>query len=216
MSASKVNLGVGAYRDDNGKPVVLNSVKKAEQRIMEKGLDHEYASIGGVKSFIDQSLVFAYGANSKPLLENRIAAVQSLSGTGGCRLATEFLSRFLKGKKIYISNPTWGNHLNIARDSGLSFNRYRYFDPSTCGIDFNGLLDDIHAADDESIFLFHACAHNPTGTDPSPVQWMSISDALKAKNHVVLMDCAYQVNFFAFGMTVTILIICLIGLCKWG
>nr|AIT70215.1 aspartate aminotransferase [Desmarestia viridis] len=189
----KVSLGVGAYRGDNGKPVVLDSVKKAEQLVLDKAMNHEYAGIAGVPEFTKLSLAFAYGKDSSALKENRVAAVQTLSGTGACRVAGELFARFRgEGSAIYVPNPTWGNHIPIFKNAGLEVKKYRYYDPNTVGLDFEGLLSDVQVADDESVFLLHACAHNPTGVDPTRDQWAELSKLMKAKKHIPFFDCAYQ------------------------
>lgn len=104
---NKINLGVGAYRDDKGKPLVLPSVKKAIQDLEKMDLDHEYSTIAGVQTFIDKSIEFAYGKNSPAIANGRVAAIQSLSGTGACRITGEFLATFFgRGKKIFLPNPT--------------------------------------------------------------------------------------------------------------
>ena len=99
-----------------------------------------------------------------------------------------------EGTPIYISDPTWGNHLQIMEKAGLEVRRYRYFEPTTKGLDYDGMVEDLKAAPDGSIVLLHACAHNPSGVDPNPEQWKAISDVCKAGNHVVFFDCAYQVG----------------------
>ncbi|KAF0725338.1 hypothetical protein Ae201684P_013576 [Aphanomyces euteiches] len=189
----KVSLGVGAYRDDNGKPYVLPSVREAEERLLKANKNKEYSGIGGTKDFVDLSLKFAYGDDSQALKDGRVVGVQTISGTGGCRLAGEFFSRFLgKGTSIYLPNPTWGNHIPIMKDAGLEVKRYAYFEPASRGLDLSGLLSDLKGAPSKSVFLLHACAHNPTGVDPSPEQWKEISAVMKEKEHVVFFDCAYQ------------------------
>ncbi|KTW31566.1 hypothetical protein T552_00204 [Pneumocystis carinii B80] len=191
-SPLKVNLGVGSYRDDQGKPYVLPSVKEAERRILFADLNKEYAAITGVSSFVKYASRLAYGEDSKALKEGRISVVQSVSGTGALRLGGEFLNRFYSSKKIYLPSPTWGNHIPIFKDSGLEINYYRYFDKNTIGFDIEGALEDIRAAPKGSIILFHVCAHNPTGVDPTLEQWHLISDAIKSRNHYVFFDMAYQ------------------------
>ena len=182
ISKTKVNLGVGAYRDDNGKPFVLKSVREAEKRIAVKNVDHEYAGIAGVQQFIDLSLDFAYGDSCGVLKSGRIAAIQSLSGTGACRVVGEFLARFSKpGTKIYMPDPTWGNHIPIMKDSGLSPAKYRYFDAATCSVDFAGMSEDINNAPNGSVLMLHACAHNPTGCDPSFAEWNDLSTIILKK-----------------------------------
>mmetsp|Transcript_25339 Transcript_25339/g.58352 ORF Transcript_25339/g.58352 Transcript_25339/m.58352 type:complete len:423 (+) Transcript_25339:13-1281(+) len=189
----KVNLGVGAYRGDDGKPYILPSVRAAEKAIMDANVNHEYAGITGIKQFVDCSLEFAYGKNSQALKEGRIAGAQVLSGTGACRVAGEFYSRFLgRNTPLYHTNPTWANHIPIFKDAGLDVRSFRYYDANTCGLDFKGMMDDIKAAPTGSVFLLHACAHNPTGVDPTTEQWKEISALMKKCGHVPFLDMAYQ------------------------
>jgi aspartate aminotransferase len=189
---NKVNLAVGAYRDDSGVPFVLPSVSEAERRILERGEKKEYAPIDGLADYTRLALQFAYG-DCAALKEGRIAGVQTLSGTGACRIAGEFYARFLpKGTAIYASDPTWGNHIPIMQLAGLEVKRYKYLDRATNTLDFEGFMSDIESAPSGSIFLLHACAHNPTGVDPTADQWRAISQKILEKKHHVLMDCAYQ------------------------
>ncbi|GAB5585680.1 aspartate transaminase aat1 [Umbelopsis nana] len=189
----KMNLGVGAYRDDNGKPFVLSSVRKADRLILENGLDKEYAGITGVPDFTKAAGELAYGEDSAPIKENRLAITQSISGTGALRIGAAFLSRFYPhAKKVYLPNPTWGNHIPIFGDSGIQVEKYRYFDKSNNGLDINGMLDDLKNAPKNSIVLLHACAHNPTGVDPTKEQWDEISQVVKDRDHFTFFDMAYQ------------------------
>lgn len=190
-SSDKMNLGVGAYRDDNGKPQVLKCVREAEKRIAGN-FNMEYLPTNGFKDFIKHSLDLAYGEDSEAVKSGSVAAVQSLSGTGSCRLLAEFQKRFMPGCTVYISVPTWSNHHNIWRDAGCEQTTYRYYKESTRGLDFEGMMEDINNAPNGSMFLLHACAHNPTGVDPSAEQWRKISKAMKAKNHFAFFDMAYQ------------------------
>lgn len=153
-SPVKVNLGVGAYRDDDGKPLVLNCVREAERRLTESKPDHEYAGIAGLKEYVDKSIEFAYGSNVDVIKQGRVAAIQTLSGTGACRVVGEFLARFIgKGKKIYMPDPTWGNHIPIMKNSGLEPAKYRYYSPDTNSVDFVAMLEDVNAAEPGSIFM---------------------------------------------------------------
>ncbi|TKY66754.1 Aspartate aminotransferase [Spatholobus suberectus] len=191
QSPNKVNVGVGAYRDDNGKPVVLECVREAERRIAGSQF-MEYLPIGGSIKMVEESLKLAYGDNSEFIKDKRIAAVQALSGTGACRLFAAFQQRFHPNTQIYIPVPTWANHHNIWRDAGVPMKTFRYYHPESRGLDFAGLMDDIKNAPDGSFFLLHACAHNPTGVDPSEEQWREISSQIKAKGHFPFFDMAYQ------------------------
>mmetsp|Transcript_7972 Transcript_7972/g.13371 ORF Transcript_7972/g.13371 Transcript_7972/m.13371 type:complete len:316 (-) Transcript_7972:96-1043(-) len=194
----KVGLGIGAYRDDAGKPFVLPSIRKAEEMLLAASLNHEYAGIDGVPEFLQHSLKFAYGSKemgseSEALESGRVGGVQTISGTGALRIGGEFLARFRgKGTPFYLPNPTWANHIPIFKDAGLDVRSYSYYDADTRGLNFKGMLDDCHAAPTGSAFLLHACAHNPTGCDPTRAQWKELSNLLKGKKHHVFFDSAYQ------------------------
>jgi len=196
----KVNVGVGAYRDDHGKPYVLPSVREAEQRLLDKKLDKEYAGITGVPAFTKASALLAYGKNSKPIQEDRVAITQSISGTGALRIGGEFFNRFYPNtKEIYIPTPSWANHKSVFTDSGLTVKSYRYYDKTNIALDEAGMLEDIKKAPKGSIILLHACAHNPTGVDPTQEQWKKISEIIKENGHFAFFDMAYQ--GFASGDT---------------
>ncbi|KAI4148577.1 MAG: hypothetical protein LQ340_005042 [Diploschistes diacapsis] len=196
----KINLGVGAYRDDKGKPYVLPSVRAAEKKVIESNLDKEYAGITGVPAFTKAAAQLAYGSDSPAIKEDRISITQSISGTGALRIGGAFLQKFYpSGKTIYIPTPSWANHNAVFKDSGLEVQKYRYYNKDTIGLDFDGMVADITAAPEGSIILLHACAHNPTGIDPTEAQWKQISDAVKAGKHYPFFDMAYQ--GFASGDT---------------
>lgn len=192
--------GVGAYRDDKGKPYVLPSVRSAEKKVVDSALDKEYAGITGVPSFTKAAALLAYGPDSSAIAEDRIAITQSISGTGALRIGGAFLERFFPGAKtIYIPTPSWANHNAVFKDSGLKVEKYRYYNKDTIGLDFEGMIGDIRGAPKGSMILLHACAHNPTGVDPTEEQWRSISDAVKEGGHYPFFDMAYQ--GFASGDT---------------
>ncbi|GAX16705.1 aspartate aminotransferase, mitochondrial [Fistulifera solaris] len=187
----KVIVGVGAYRDDAGKPYVLPCVREAEQRLVEQKLDMEYSGIAGDQKFVDLSLKFGYGEDSSALKEGRIQGVQALSGTGGLRVFGELIRRHGQ-KHIYVPNPTWGNHIPIFQNSGLEVRKYRYYDASNSSLDFDGMIKDIQDIPAGSCVLLHACAHNPTGMDPTLEQWKQLSELFKKKQLFPFFDAAYQ------------------------
>eukprot|EP01126_Amoeba_proteus_P014376 TRINITY_DN1629_c0_g1_i22.p1 TRINITY_DN1629_c0_g1~~TRINITY_DN1629_c0_g1_i22.p1 ORF type:complete len:425 (+),score=50.22 TRINITY_DN1629_c0_g1_i22:101-1276(+) len=186
----KLNLGVGAYRDDLNQPYILECVKKAEAKIIAKNLNHEYSPIGGTPEFVKVAAELLFG-NIPQLKEKKIASVQTLSGTGALRVAGEWLRRYIPNKEIYLPDPTWGTHVPIFKNSGFDSKTYKYYNGKG-GLDFEGFKSDVEAAPDKSFFLFHACAHNPTGVDPSEHQWKELAQICKRKGHVVLFDTAYQ------------------------
>ncbi|XP_022082242.1 aspartate aminotransferase, mitochondrial-like isoform X2 [Acanthaster planci] len=190
---NKMNLGVGAYRDDEGKPFVLPTVRKAEAKIAASNMDHEYLGITGLPEFTKASARLAFGEDSEVISSGRNVTVQGVSGTGSLRIGGNYLARFFPGiKSIYLPTPSWGNHTPIFRDSGLEVKSYRYYDKNTCGFDAAGAMEDISKIPEKSIIILHACAHNPTGVDPKPEQWEELSRIIKDRQLFPFFDMAYQ------------------------
>ncbi|XP_059485108.1 aspartate aminotransferase, cytoplasmic [Neocloeon triangulifer] len=193
-NAQKVNLGVGAYRTDECKPWVLPVVRKTEQSMASnESLNHEYLPVLGLDTFSTAATRMLLGQDSKAIAEGRAFGIQTLSGTGSLRMAAEFLGRILKYKTFYYSVPTWENHNLIFVNAGFTEPRtYRYWKPETRGLDFEGMIEDLRNAPENSVIILHACAHNPTGVDPTPDQWKLIADVVEEKKLFPLFDCAYQ------------------------
>jgi aspartate/tyrosine/aromatic aminotransferase len=118
--------------------------------------------------------------------------VQSLSGTGALRVGAEMLHRIIPKSNVYIPNPTWIVHRNLFGDAGFQVFDYPYWHQGSHGLDFDGWMRTIGEAPRHSIFVVHACAHNPTGVDPTKEQWLLLADAFLQKQHFVFMDIAYQ------------------------
>ncbi|EOY30757.1 Aspartate aminotransferase, cytoplasmic [Theobroma cacao] len=192
-SPIKLNLGVGAYRTEEGKPLVLNVVRKAEQLLVnDPSRVKEYLPILGFAEFNKLTAKLILGDDSPAIQESRVATAQCLSGTGSLRVGAEFLAKHYHQRTIYIPQPTWGNHLKVFTMAGLSVKTYRYYDPTTRGLHFQGLLEDLGAAPAGSIVLLHACAHNPTGVDPTVEQWEQIRQLIRSKGSLPFFDSAYQ------------------------
>ncbi|KAK4288054.1 hypothetical protein Pmani_038894 [Petrolisthes manimaculis] len=190
---SKMNLGVGAYRDDNGKPFVLPSVRKAEELILSQKLDKEYLPISGNADFCKKAIGLALGDDHPALANGLNVTVQGISGTGALRIGSTFLSKFFPGPKtVWLPAPTWGNHVPIFKHVNMDVQQYRYYDPKTCGFDYNGALEDIRNIPENSLIMLHACAHNPTGVDPKDEHWDELSKVIKQRKLLPFFDMAYQ------------------------
>ena len=175
-SPMKINVGVGAYRSDDGLPFVLPCVREAEQLIINNPKEnHEYLGMVGDAQFVDLALKFVYGNDSPVLSENRVAGVQTLSGTGGLRVFGELLAKKGGHKHIYVPDPTWGNHRAIFMNSGLEVRKYRYYDAENSALQFENTVKDVKDMPEGSVILLHACAHNVS----------SISDC---SNFVVIIE----------------------------
>ncbi|XP_051507063.1 aspartate aminotransferase, cytoplasmic-like [Myxocyprinus asiaticus] len=199
QNPNKVNLGVGAYRTDECQPWVLPVVRKVEKMIAEDhSLNHEYLPILGLPEFRSSASKIALGDDSPAIKENRVGAVQCLGGTGALKIGAEFLRRWYNGTdntktQVYVSAPTWENHNAVFSNAGFEDIRpYKYWDAEKRGLDLAGFLGDMESAPEHSIFVLHACAHNPTGTDPTQDQWKQIAEIMKRKNLFAFFDSAYQ------------------------
>lgn len=194
----KINLGVGAYRDNNGAPIIFPSVKAAEKKLYEAESQKEYTGITGSKPFqkVVQEFVFDNNGtdpNGRKLIDDkRIVTAQTISGTGSLRVIADFLKRFYSSEHIVVPNPTWANHVAILKDAGLKPEFYTYYSTAKNDLDFEGLKKSLQSAPDGSIALLHACCHNPTGMDLSSSQWTEVLDIISKKHMFPLVDMAYQ------------------------
>jgi len=188
----KVNLGIGAYRDNDGKPYVFPVVRAAEAKIVaDTKLDKEYLPIEGNTEFLTGARGVLFGWDHADVNSGRVASCQTLSGTGALRVIGDFI-KIHRPTALYLSNPTWGNHQSIFAAAGLEVRQYRYFDPKTKGLDIKGMIEDLKNATPGSIILLHTSAHNPTGVDPTLDQWKQIAEVMRAQQHYPFFDTAYQ------------------------
>lgn len=191
----KVNLTVGAYRDEKGLPWVLPSVRAATQRVTESPhFNMEYLPINGDKEFLQQALQVAYGKKNHLLADRRIAVSQTMSGSGSYYLGVMFLKSFWKDSpmRLYIPDHTWPIHNSMLDMHGVKREVLPYYNSATKGLDFERLCDTLESAPERSIVLLHSCAHNPTGVDPTPSQWRELAFLMKKKRHFTFFDMAYQ------------------------
>ena len=186
----KISLAVGVFKDAAGQTPVLRCVKAAERKLVESEKTKTYLGIDGLPDYRNyvRELLFGDGVEA-----SRVAVVQTPGGTGGVRVAADFLFGQMPRATVWISNPTWENHLNIFAAAGLATHVYRYLDASRTGLDFDGMIDDLSSkASPGDVVLLHACCHNPTGVDPTPEQWQRIGSVMAEKRLLPLVDFAYQ------------------------
>ena len=192
-SPDKVDMGVGAYRTNEAKPLIFQAVREAERRILEDPtVNKEYLPIEGLDSFNRVARELILGTDCPATAENRVITIQTLSGTGSLRIGAESVKAFLNPPFAYVSRPTWGNHNTIFEKAGIPVKSYAYWKESTRGLDLEGMIADLDAAPAGSVVILHACAHNPTGVDPTQAQWDQLADFFASKNLVIYFDSAYQ------------------------
>lgn len=188
----KINLGIGVYKDETGKTPVLTSVKKAEQYLLENEVTKNYLGIDGLPVFASCTQELLFGADSAIIADKRARTAQTPGGTGGLRIAADFIAHQTNAKRVWVSNPSWPNHKNIFAAAGFEVVEYAYYDAANHALDFDGLLKSLSAAQAGDVVLFHGCCHNPTGIDPTEAQWSQLAELSVAKGWLPLFDFAYQ------------------------
>ena len=189
---NKINLSMGVFKDEQGNTPLLGCVKKAEAKIYATEDTKAYSAIEGFSSFNDAVLPLIFGADHEAVTSGRSATIHTPGGSGALRIVGDFLTKLSPSNTIWVSDPTWVNHINIFETAGLQVKRYPYFDKTTNGLAFDTMmsaLKDIPAGD---TVLFHGCCHNPTGVDPSNDQWQQISDLVHGNGLMPVLDFAYQ------------------------
>ena len=189
---NKVNLGVGVYFDDNGKLPLLQCVQAAEKTMMDKPAARGYLPIDGLAAYDNAVKALVFGADSAVVQDGRVATVQALGGTGGLKIGADFLKKLNPNAKVLISDPSWENHRALFTNAGFTVETYAYYDADKLGVNFDGMLASLNAAEAGTIVVLHACCHNPTGYDITPEQWDKVVEVVKAKGLVAFLDMAYQ------------------------
>lgn len=187
--AEKIDLGVGVFRNADGETPILDVVKEAEQRLVDSQDSKAYISTAGNASFnaAIQSLAFA---DSVP--DDRLMTLQTPGGSGSLRVAAGLILRATEKATIWVSEPTWNNHVPLLGGAGMTLRPYPYYDVVNHVIRFEAMLDSLHKVPKGDLVLFHACCHNPSGLDPSEEQWCEITDIVVERELVPFIDMAYQ------------------------
>ncbi|MCA9630748.1 MAG: aspartate/tyrosine/aromatic aminotransferase [Myxococcales bacterium] len=187
---TKINLGVGVFKNDEGKTPSLECVHRAEKILAESDIDRSYLPITGPETYGKEVRQLLLGALASDLGARAMTA-QTPGGTGALRVAADFVAKHRPGK-VWLSDPTWANHNAIFKAAGLEVKSYRYYDAERRGIDLEGMLEDLARADAQDLVLLHASCHNPTGFDPTPEQWQEIQKVQAERGFLTLFDTAYQ------------------------
>lgn len=189
----KVNLSIGYYYDENGIVPQLECVKKAIDHLYhhQKGAAL-YLPMSGLPSYCSAVQKLLFGATCSAVETGRITTIQTLGGSGALKVGADFLYRYFPDSQVWVSDPTWENHVAIFNGAGFTVNRYPYFDANTGGVNFDGMMQTLSHMPAKSIVLLHPCCHNPTGADLTPSQWDDVIALLKQKDLIPFMDIAYQ------------------------
>jgi aspartate aminotransferase len=186
----KVDLSVGVYKNEQGHTPVLKAVKKAEEHLHKTQDSKAYLGMAGDLEYNQLMTQLIFGDHSA-VQQKRIQTAQTPGGTGSLRVAAEFIKQCNSDATIWVTNPTWANHISIFNAAGLEVKEFPYFDFETMGLKFEQTLEALKLVPAGDVVLFHACCHNPSGMDLNLEQWQAVADLAKAQNFTLLVDAAY-------------------------
>jgi aromatic-amino-acid transaminase len=186
---TKVDLGVGVYKNAEGVTPVMRAVKAAERKIVEEQTSKAYTGLAGDPAYADAMIdMLLAGAVDR----DRLAAVATPGGTGAIRQAFELIKMANPKARVFVSDPTWPNHISILGYLGIEIVKYRYFDDETRAVNFGGMMADLADVTSDDVVLLHGCCHNPTGANLTLAQWQSVIDLINEKGCTPMIDIAYQ------------------------
>ncbi len=189
----KVNLSIGLYYNEDGIIPQLKAVAEAEARLNAQPHGASlYLPMEGLNTYRHTIAPLLFGADHPVLQQQRVATIQTLGGSGALKVGADFLKRYFPDAGVWVSDPTWENHIAIFSGAGFEVSTYPWYDDATNGIRFNDLLATLNTLPARSIVLLHPCCHNPTGADLAPSQWDAVIEILKTRDLIPFLDIAYQ------------------------
>lgn len=189
----KINLGSGVYNDEEGKTPTLECIARAEKILSNTATSGgSYLPMTGLAEYDRDVIELLFGAGSELVESGRALAAQTPGGTGGLRVAGEFIHTMLPGAKLWMSDPTWANHAGIFTAAGLELGSYPYYDKATRALAFDEMAAALRKIPAGDVVLLHTCCHNPSGMDPSAAQWKELAEIAADRRFLPLFDFAYQ------------------------
>ena len=188
----KVDLGVGVYRDEAGATPIMAAVQAAQERLLATETTKAYIGPAGAEGFNRLIAQLLLGGSHPALQDGRVNVVQTPGGCGALRMAAEFLKLCKADTTVWVSNPTWANHIPLLGGAGLNIREYPYLDQATLSVDFDAMMACLEQASAGDVVLLHGCCHNPSGADLDADQWTAITDLVERKGLLPFIDIAYQ------------------------
>jgi aspartate aminotransferase len=188
----KVDLGVGVYKNDQGQTPVMQAVLEAEKLLIKSQTTKAYTPPAGIPGANEAATQLIFGSELLSNISSRVRTIQTPGGCGALRVAAELIQRAKKGATLWVSTPTWANHIPLLGNAGLTLKEYPYYDYTKHQIDFDAMLACLRQIPSGDMVLLHACCHNPSGADLSQAQWKQLADLFAEKNLIPFIDMAYQ------------------------
>lgn len=189
---NKINLSIGIYFDDQGRIPVMESVRRAEQRLAQADGPKPYLPIEGDARCRAEVQKLLFGPAHEAVTSGRIATIQSIGSSGGLKVGADFIHRYFPQSEVWVSDPTWDNHRAMFEGAGLKVRAYPYYDAATGGVRFEEMMAALDPLPPKTVVLLHACCHNPTGVDLTREQWDRLIPLLKQRGLLPYLDLAYQ------------------------
>jgi aspartate/tyrosine/aromatic aminotransferase len=189
---AKINLGVGVYKDARDRTPVFASVKRAEERLLAQESTKDYLLISGAVEYAAAVQALLFVPDHDIITSKRAVTAHTPGGTGALRVAADFLHVKFPGAQIWLSEPTWENHVNVFTAAGVEVRRYPYYDAVNKCLKFDAMASALQSAPEGDVVLFHACCHNPCGMDPTPDQWRVLAGIASQRGFLPFFDFAYQ------------------------
>ncbi|GLQ20697.1 aromatic amino acid transaminase [Algimonas porphyrae] len=188
----KIDLGVGVYKDSAGNIPIMQAVKMAETQIVADEKTKTYVGTTGRVTYREYMLSLVLGAEHPALQAGRIASTQAAGGSGALRIGAQLAFTAAPDASVWVSTPTWANHIPLIGSAGFAMKSYPYYNRDTLGVDFEDMLTHLedHAKAGDIIVL-HGCCHNPTGADLTPAQWDRLIPFLNKRGLLPFIDLAY-------------------------
>lgn len=190
--SNKVDLGVGVYRDEAGNTPIMAAVQQAQQHLLETETTKAYIGPAGAEGFNQLIGQLLLGGNHPALKDGRVNVVQTPGGCGALRMAAEFLKLCKPDTTVWVSTPTWANHIPLLGGANLNIREYPYLDKATLSVEFDAMMACLEQAEAGDVVLLHGCCHNPSGADLDADQWAAITDLVERKGLLPFIDIAYQ------------------------
>ena len=189
----KVNLSIGLYYNEDNIVPQLNAVKAAYKNI-EASNDQVklYLPMDGLKSYNQATQALVLGQESQACRDGRAVTIQTLGGSGALKVGADFLKKYFPESDVWVSQPTWENHIAIFNGAGIHTHFYPYFDAATNGVNVLAMLEKLSQLPAKSIVLLHPCCHNPTGADLTTAEWDQVIEVLQKQDLIPFLDIAYQ------------------------
>lgn len=188
----KVDLGVGVYKNDQGQTPIMQAVMLAEKILIDKQVTKAYTPPAGVPGANEVATQLIFGADLLSQIQSRVRSIQTPGGCGALRVAAELIQRAKKGASLWVSTPTWANHIPLLGNAGLTLKEYPYYDYKNHAIDFAAMKNTLQSVPAGDMVLLHACCHNPSGADLSKDQWNELADLFAERHLIPFIDMAYQ------------------------